>query len=618
MPTKAELYSQLASDTARRLTGNWERWADFLSLAGRLYKYPYSDQLLIYAQRPDATACAEYDIWNGRMNRFVRRGSKGIALLDDSSGTPHLRYVFDVSDTGTRRNSLDPDLWQMDYSFREPVAEMLAKTYGVSDPNFAQQLADLSGKLVEDYWDNNAQDIRDIVDGSLLEGYDDLGLEMEFKSAGAISITWLLLSRCGIDPEGWFDRDDFQAVYSFSTPAAANVLGTAVTESCSQVLRQIERTIKTTTRRRNAERNQEYEQLNLFSERGLSDPEPGSRPGPGPAPGQVRADAADVSQNPPASDLQSDAAVREPVSAPAGSGRDSTPAAGTDDAPAGEGRGSDGGAESPKSDAVGGPDEHLQGAGRGNPDGGTHQQLSFFLTEAEQIEQIDRRAETEKVSAFSFSGEDIALVMASGSGFAQGKERIAAYFEENHTPKERAEFLKKEYGIGGQSWTFLDGSHGFLEYNARGIQLRSYPEGQEQRFSWSDAAKRIGVLIAAGKYLDEPSKDEPIWEYNGVKERHPDNLVLYQMGDFYELYGEDARTAAAELDLNLFSRSIPGGGRVEMCGFPATQLEQTVERLRDKHDVTVSAQQEGSTQRREYTVLSIDHEAERAIDAPRG
>ena len=503
MPTKAELYSQLASDTARRLTGNWERWADFLSLAGRLYKYPYSDQLLIYAQRPDATACAEYDVWNNRMNRFVRRGSKGIALLDDSGGTPHLRYVFDVSDTGTRRNSLDPDLWQMDYSFREPVAEMLAKTYGVSDPNFAQQLADLSGKLVEDYWDNNAQEIRDIVDGSLLEGYDDLNLEMEFKSAGAISITWLLLSRCGIDPEGWFDREDFQAVYSFSTPAAANVLGAAVTESCSQVLRQIERTIKTTTRRRNAERSQEYEQLNLFSERGLSDSEPGSRPGPGPAPGQVRTDAESVLEGTPASDLQSDAAVREPVSSPAGGRQDGAPAAGTDDASAGEGRGSDGGAESPRSDAVGGPDEHLQGASRGNPDEGTHQQLSFFPNEAEQIEQIDRRAETEKVSAFSFSGDDIALAMASGSGFANGKERIVAFFQGDHTPKERAEFLKNEYGIGGRSWTFLDGSHGFLEHNARGISLRSYPNGQKQRFSWSDAAKRISLLIATGKYLDE-------------------------------------------------------------------------------------------------------------------
>ena len=615
MPTKAELYSQLASDTARRLTGNWERWADFLSLAGRLYKYPYSDQLLIYAQRPDATACAEYDIWNNRMNRFVRRGAKGIALLDDSGGTPYLRYVFDVSDTGTRRNSLDPDLWQMDYSFREPVAAMLAKTYGVSDPNFAQQLANLSGKLVEDYWDNNAQDIRDIVDGSLLEGYDDLNLELEFKSAGAISITWMLLSRCGIDPEGWFDRDDFQAVYSFSTPAAANVLGTAVTESCSQVLRQIERTIKTTTRRRNAERSQEYEQLNLFSERGLSDSEPGPRPGPGQAPGQVRTDAESVSEGTPAPDLQSDAAVREPVPAPAGGGRDSAPAAGADDAPAGEGSGSNGGTENPEPDAVGGPDEHLQGTGRGNPDGGAHQQLSFFPTEAEQIEQIDRRAEAQKASAFSFSSEDIALAMASGSGFVHGKERIAAFFQEDHTPKERAEFLKKEYGIGGRSWTFLDGSHGFLDHDSRGIKLRSYPEGQEQRFSWSDAAKRISLLVAAGKYLDKPKQEETIWEYNSVKERHPDDLVLYQMGDFFELYGEDARIAAPELDLALHSRSIPGGGRVEMCGFPANQLEQIVEQLRDKHDLTISAVQNGSAQRREYSMLSIDHEAEQAIDA---
>ena len=532
MPTKAELYSQLASDTARRLTGNWERWADFLSLAGRLYKYPYSDQLLIYAQRPDATACAEYDVWNNRMNRFVRRGAKGIALLDDSGGTPHLRYVFDVSDTGTRRNSLDPDLWQMDFTFREPVAEMLAKTYGVSDPNFAQQLANLSGKLVEDYWDNNAQDIRDIVDGSLLEGYDDLNLELEFKSAGAISITWLLLSRCGIDPEGWFDREDFQAVYSFSTPAAANVLGTAVTESCSQVLRQIERTIKTTTRRRNAERSQEYEQLNLFSERGLSDPEPGSRPGPGQAPGQVRTDAESVSEGTPAPDLQSDAAVREPVPAPAGGGRDSAPAAGADDAPAGEGSGSNRSTEGREPDEMGGPDEHLQSAGRGNPNGGTHQQLSFFPSEAEQIEQIDRRAETEKVSAFSFSGEDIALAMASGSGFVNGKERIAAFFQENHTPKERAEFLKKEYGIGGRSWTFLDGSHGFLEHNARGISLRSYPNGQEQRFSWSDAAKRINLLIATGKYLDEieqtPSKiaDESRTEGEILRETLADRGIV--------------------------------------------------------------------------------------------
>ena len=614
MPTKVELYSQLASDTARRLTGNWERWADFLSLAGRLYKYPYPDQLMIYAQRPDATACAEYDIWNNRMNRYVRRGSKGIALLDDNS--QRLRYVFDVSDTGTRRNSLDPDQWRMTYEFRQPVAEMLEKTYGVSDPNFAQQLANLSGRLVEDYWDNNSRDVLDIVDGSLLEGYDDLSIEMEFKSAGAASITYLLLSRCGIEPDGWFDRDDFAAIYSFDTPAAVGVLGTAVSDSCRQVLRQIERTIKTTIRRRNIEmeRSAEHEQLDLFSERGLSHPEPDPRPGPGPTSGQVRADAPDLPQAEPAGAVQPDASGRDPVLAPAGGGRDRPGPSGTDDAPAGEGRRRDGAAEGPRPDAVGRPDEHLQGPGRGNPDGGTHQQLSFFLSEAEQIEQIDQRAETEKVSAFSFSSEDIALALASGSGFAHGKERIAAYFEEEHTPKERAEFLKKEYGTGGRSWTFLDGSSGFLDYDSKGIKLRSYPTGQEQRLKWPEVEKRIHILIAAGKYLDEPSKEEPIWEYNGVKERHPDDLILYQMGDFFELYGEDARTAAAELGIQVHSRAIPGGGRVGMCGVPADQLEQIVEQLRNKHNVTISAVPKNGGERQEYSLRSIDHKAEQAID----
>ena len=521
MSEKTLYYAKLAEDTARRLTGNWERWADFLSLAGRLYKYPYPDQLMIYAQRPDATACAEYDIWNNRMNRYVRRGSKGIALLDDNS--QRLRYVFDVSDTGTRRNSLDPDQWRMTYEFRQPVAEMLEKTYGVSDPNFAQQLANLSGRLVEDYWDNNSRDVLDIVDGSLLEGYDDLSIEMEFKSAGAASITYLLLSRCGIEPDGWFDRDDFAAIYSFDTPAAVGVLGTAVSDSCRQVLRQIERTIKTTIRRRNIEmeRSAEHEQLDLFSERGLSHPEPDPRPGPGPAAGQVRADAPDLPQAEPAGAVQPDASGRDPVLAPAGGGRDRPGPSGADDAPAGEGRGRDGGAEGPRPDEMGRPDEHLQGAGRGNPDGGTHQQLSLFPTEAEQIIAIDRRAETEKVSAFSFSSEDIALALASGSGFAHGKERIAAYFEEDHTPKERAEFLKKEYGTGGRSWTFQDGSSGFLDYDSKGIKLRSYPTGQEQRLKWSEVEKRIHILIAAGKYLDEqePAAEAPQTEGELLREK---------------------------------------------------------------------------------------------------
>ena len=617
MPTKAEMYAQMANQVAAKLTDSWQEWTGFLTTAARLYKYTFQDQMMIYAQRPDATACAEYDLWNDKMGRYVRRGSKGIALVDDTGDRPRLRYVFDISDTGTREHSRTPWLWQLEEQHKGPVSAMLERSYGASGDDLAQQIINVAGKLAGEYWEDHRRDFFHIVDGSFLEEYDDYNIEMQFKAATTVSISYALMSRCGLEPERYFDREDFITISDFNTPATIGALGEAVSQTSEQVLRQIGVTIRNYEREHTAERSMNYgEQSDLHPEWRLPDPEPGPERAAVEAPGQVRSDAESVSEGAPAPDLQSAADEREAVPAPAGDRRGSEQPSGTDDAPAGEGRGSDGGAESPRPDAVGGTDEHLQGAGRGNPDEGTHQQLSFFPSEAEQIEQIDRRAETEKVSAFSFSSEDIALALSSGSGFANGKERIVAYFQENHTPKERAEFLKKEYGIGGRSWTFLDGSHGFLDHDSRGIKLRSYPDGQEQRFSWSDAAKRISLLIATGKYLDEAERPDPgVWEYNGVKERHPDDLILYQMGDFFELYGEDARTAAAELNLNLFSRSIPGGGRVEMCGFPTNQLEQIVEQLRDKHDVTISAVQNGSAQRREYSMPSIDHEAEQAIDA---
>ena len=212
MPSKTEEYLALAQRTANGLTRYWESWTDYLTTASRLYKYPFADQLMIYAQRPDATACADFDIWNNRMNRYVRRGAKGIALLDESSGFPRLHYVFDVSDTGVRRNSRDPEVWQFNDDLKQPVSEMLSKTYGIGGERISQQLADVAGKLVADYWDNNGGDIRAIVDGSLLMDYDEAGVEMQFKSAATISVTYTLLERCGFEPAGWFDKDDFQAM----------------------------------------------------------------------------------------------------------------------------------------------------------------------------------------------------------------------------------------------------------------------------------------------------------------------------------------------------------------------------------------------------------------------
>ena len=256
MPNKTQEYLNLAQQTAKELTRYWENWSDYLTTASRLYKYSFADQLMIYAQRPDATACADFDIWNNRMNRYVRRGSKGIALLDESSGFPRLHYVFDVSDTGVRRNSRDPEVWQYNDDLKQPVSEMLAAIYGISGERVSQQLADVAGKLVADYWDNNGGDIRATVDGSLLMDYDEAGVEMQFKSAAAMSVTYTLLERCGFEPAGWFDKDDFQAIYNFSTPDSVYALGAAVSDMSREVLRNIERTVKTTIRRRNNERSQ--------------------------------------------------------------------------------------------------------------------------------------------------------------------------------------------------------------------------------------------------------------------------------------------------------------------------------------------------------------------------
>ena len=408
MPTKAEQYAQMADQVARQLTGSWQEWVGFLTTAACLYKYPFHEQLMIYAQRPDATACAEYDLWNNRMGRYVRRGSKGIALVDDSGDRPRLRYVFDISDTGTREHSRTPWLWTMNEEHTAPVMAMLEGNYGVGGEELPQQLADVAAGLAEEYWTDHRQDILYIVDGSFLEEYDEYNIEVQFKSAAAVSITYALMSRCGLEPEQYFSHEDFMAIFDFNTPATVGALGTAVSQINQQVLRQIGVTIQNYERAKSAERSATHgEQPDLHSERGLPDPRPEAVRTAGETPGQVRQDEESVSERTPAHPLQPAADDREAVPAPSGDRRDGTEPSGTDDAAAGRGGGRDGGAESRRPDAVGGPDEHLQSPGRGDSDDGTYQQLTLnlFLTEAEQIQQIDEAESVKTPSAFSFAQE---------------------------------------------------------------------------------------------------------------------------------------------------------------------------------------------------------------------
>ena len=524
MPSKTEEYLALAQRTANGLTRYWESWTDYLTTASRLYKYPFADQLMIYAQRPDATACADFDIWNNRMNRYVRRGAKGIALLDESSGFPRLHYVFDVSDTGVRRNSRDPEVWQLGPDLVQPVSEMLSKTYGISGERVSQQLADVAGKLVADYWDNNGGDIRAIVDGSLLMDYDEAGVEMQFKSAAAISVTYTLLERCGIEPAGWFDKDDFQAIYNFSTPDSVYALGAAVSDMSREVLRNIERTVKTTIRRRNAERSQyEYEQQerDLLDRRGLPAPEPNPEPAPEAA-GQVRQAAPDVPDAVSPGTVQFDAPERDAVPASDGTGADSREPDAADHGAASEAGPSPGQSAEPTD--VGAAHEQSESAGRGTGDDGADLQLSFLdaniPTEAQQIEEIDRAESKKMPSAFVLSQAEIENELRKhGSGFAGGKQRIMALYQTQPDRKLRAKALAKEYGIGGHSHDFLDGSRGFVNHDWKGLEFDHYPDYQKINLKWAQVEKYIALMIQSDRYLTDEEKEQctTVQEENGYK-----------------------------------------------------------------------------------------------------
>ena len=589
MPNKTEEYLALVQRTANGLTRYWESWTDYLTTASRLYKYSFADQLMIYAQRPDATACADYDIWNNRMNRYVRRGSKGIALLDQSSSVPRLHYVFDVSDTGVRRNSRDPEVWQLNDDLFQPVSEMLAQEYGIHHERLSQQIADIAGKLAESYWDNNSTDILDIVDGSFLMEYDDAGRELQFKSAAAMSIMYTVLERCGFEPEGYFDRNDFQAIYNFSTPDAVYALGTAVSDCSRDVLRNIERTVKTTIRRRNAERSQhEYEeqQRDLLDRRGLPAPEPDFEPTPEAA-GQVRQAAPDLPEGAAPGAVPHDADEREPVPAPDGGGADGREPDAADHGAASEAGPSPGQSAEPAD--VGAAHEQPESAGRGTGADGADLQLSFLdavlPTEAQQIEAIDR-AESEKTpSAFVLSQAEIENELRKhGSGFAGGKQRIMALYQTQPDRKLRAKALAKEYGIGGHSHDFLDGSRGFVNHDWKGLEFDHYPDHQKITLKWAQVEKYIDLMIQSDRYLTDDEKEQraaiqeaerllpmldgtTVEEYRALKEQYPDTLVGFELNGNYLFYDKDAIAVERILHNRLLSQEN-ALGKVKVTGFP--------------------------------------------------
>ena len=562
MPSKAEFYRQMAEQVSTRLVGSWQEWTAFLTTAARLYKYPFHEQMMIYAQRPDATACAEYDLWNEKMGRYVRRGSKGIALVDDSGDKPRLRYVFDISDTGTREHSRTPWLWQLEEQHIGPVSAMLECNYGVAGDDLAQQLIDVAGKLASEYWDEHQQDFHYIVDGSFLEEYDELNIEVQFKSAATVSIAYALMSRCGLDTEQYFQHEDFMPIFDFNTPATVGALGAAVSQVNQQVLRQIGVTIQNYEREQLAERSVTHgEQPDLHEERRLPDSRPEPERTAGEVPGQVRQDAESVPEGTPAPDLQPAAANREAVPAPHRDRRDGEQPSGADDAPAGGVGGRDGGAESPRSDALGGPDEHLQGPGRGDSDGGAYQQLTLnlFLSEAEQIQRIDEAENVQTSSAFSFAQTDIDHVLRLGGNTDRQRERIVAAFEKQKSTAEIAAYLQNLYtggnGIGSiTAWYAEDGIHLSHGKSAR-------YDKSAQVISWESAAERIGQLLQTGQFATNVELSEA--------EGYERSLLAEKFWNLYHDFSDEARESGYLPSL----ANNPGRGFPEESAWLTEQLK---------------------------------------------
>ncbi len=484
-PDKLTSITELAHDTLAGVTGGYEPWAAFLGTMSRNYKYDFADQILIHAQRPDATACAGYDVWTQRMRRYVRRGAKGIALVDNSGDAPRLRYVFDVSDTGARKNSRPFAPWQVSSENTGAVASALEARFSVEPRvSLAEQLEAVAAQLADEYWLDNSGDILGIVDESFLEEYDEFTIGVKFRNAAVVSLTHSLLSRCGFDPENYLAPENFEDVFEWNTPEAASALGTAVSSINQTVLREIERSI------RSYERSLQNDRNNLHDRERRTNSQPDhSRNG---ANREVRATAPEVSAGAPSGTVEPPRPDGDALRAPARDRGSSAESHRPDAAEAGSGGRRDGSAESQRPDGLGGSHERLQGAGRGSSSERVNLQLNLF----------DEAEDADAPSAFVCPQEAIDAILRAGENTSYLRERVVAEFEKQRSLDEIASFLPAVYhgGVGVEvdgeryaAWMDADGiriSRGVAARYARNTQL----------VTWRDAAKRISELLDAGQY----------------------------------------------------------------------------------------------------------------------
>ena len=446
MNAKERFYSGLAKETIGKITSNTDNWTSFLRTMSRNYEFTYPEQVMIYAQRPNATFCKPYEDWNAEnYRRYVKRGSTGIALFVMNRDKPYLRYVFDVADTGVRRSSPELKPWEVTPENRSYVMEAMERTFGVAaDGVLEAQLEDIASALAAEYWDDYKKQFLDIVANSFLEEYDELNIEVAFKNAVANSVSYTMYCRFVESPDNYFEHEDFQKVFDFNTRQTVNALGTAVNAISTRMFQEIEKAIGEHEQIKATERSTDYERDDLQTGRRLSDSEPSVGERGRETSGQVRQDASSIFGT-----EQSDAPERhdsdgEPVPAPVGDRGNSESQSGVSDGAVPEGQPRTG--QGNAADGVGAAHEQPESTGGGSRDDGAYQQLSLnlFLSENEQISFIDR-AESFTPSAFSFAQEEIDHFLLLGSNTDEARKVVALEYMKQKPLEEIVQTLKQVY-----------------------------------------------------------------------------------------------------------------------------------------------------------------------------
>jgi len=596
MVTKYQMISYLAEDTAKEIAKNGQEWTRYLTTAARLYKYPFNEQILIFAQRPDATACASLELWNEKMNCWVNRGAKGIALLDTENSYTRLKYVFDVSDVHkARRIGRDPNLWELREEHKETVLAQLEKTYGETDKNssFEQRIMEISNRIALDYYEELLPEIEYVKEGSFLEELDELNVGVRLRDTLSSSIAYTILSRCGADMELWKDEQGFEYISDFNTMKTLSVVGTATTDMCKPLLMEIGRTIgaydrqiarrkaqekanagRTQTSLENTEKvlaneadtdynalkresekelqnNQEIEiqskkedaahETDIRKERGLSDSEPDSERGTGGNADEVRYDAEELLTGTPERDLSghdTGGRAESTLSGDTGAGRAEN---GSPERTDGESRGSERGTESSRSDEVGSEDEQHQTFSGGDRADGTDLQLENDIQE-EEIPEPDSGEHSLSGSFFpklseTEQGEDLQRGILCSDEFLKHKRpEIAGYFQIEQDAKIQADYLRNSFRMEEYTEFNIGEMRGGYRADEDGITLwkgNYLTREAESRLSWEEARFLVNSYMEDGVYLLPGETAERI-----------ETAGMYQQLDLFSMFTEQAGNLA--------------------------------------------------------------------------